>query len=257
MKMNYEFNDILDVLSESTLDEFFNLHEFDLFIEDGKSENSKDNKFKKLMDTASDKYMTGLNKRSESFAKLVVKKPDANATHEVQEKYEKKVLQARTAYKIGEILVSKAVLLGPLDMIATAAIVKGIANSDDPSDKMVADKLKALTDKANSLKEKANKLIDKVKGKKVTNDNFKAPYEAIQLQGKNIAKEIDAVKAKANKPATITESVLIDKFDEYLIKEDGSLVDNAYEILNTIVEKTDYTKYDIFPVVEHYINMII
>ena len=55
----------------------------------------------------------------------------------------------------------------------------------------------------------------------------------------------------------VTESALSDKFASYLLTESGELVDNAVDILSVIVEKTDYEKYDIYPIVEKYLDIII
>jgi hypothetical protein len=253
--MIYNVNDILDILSESTMDDIFDLYDLDLFIEDGDNKEPKENKFKKAVTKMGTAYVSGINKSSEAGARAVVRKPKEGSSPEALKKYEEQLLKAKTAIKIGEILVSKAFLIGPLDTIATAALITGMANSDDPTDKIVMDKLKMLANKAEMLKKKVSNLFDKNKDKPVTGDD-KRQYDAILLQGKNIAKKIDDTKAENNTATPVTESVLINKFNEYLLKEDGNLVDNAYEILSTIVEKTDYAKYDIFPVVEHYIDMI-
>lgn len=250
--MTYTMTDILDVLSESTIDNIFDL---ELFNEKADKE-SKENKFKKVSDKLGTAYISGINKSSDFLANAVVKKPKEGSSKEIQEKYEQKLLKVKSVIKIGEILLSKAVLIGPLDVIATAALITGVAKSDDPTDKLVMSKLKALASKVTALKNKISSLFNKNKDKPVTEED-KRQYDATLLQGKNIAKEIDAVKAKITKSNLVTESVLVNKFDEYLLKEDGSLVDNAYDILSVIVEKTDYTQYDIFPVVEHYIDMMI
>lgn len=250
--MTYTMNDIFDVLSESTIDNIFDI---ELFNEKADDE-TKGNKFKKVSDKLGAAYIGGINKSSDFLAKAIVKKPKEGSSTEVQEKYEQKLLKVKSVIKIGEILLSKAVLVGPLDVIATAALITGIVKSDDPTDKLVVSKLKALAGKAEALKNKITSLFNKNKDKPVTEED-KRQYDTTLLQGKNIAKEIDAVKEKINRSNVVTESVLVNKFDEYLLKEDGSLVDNAYDILSIIVEKTDYTQYDIFPVVEHYIDMMI
>ena len=155
-----------------------------------------------------------MTKRSDFVANKIVKKPPEGSSKEVQEKYEQKILKAKASYKVGEILVGSAILIGPLDLLAKAAIMSGITKSDDPADKMVVSKLKMLSDKASELKNKALKLINRNKGKQVTENEFKKPYEALQLQGMNIAKEIDATKEKISN--TVTESSLFNKFGEYL-----------------------------------------
>lgn len=258
--MIYNIYDIIDVLSESTVDTLYNNFDYAVFNENtDNNETKKESKVKKVIDGASKAYITGLNKSSEAISKTFIRKPKEGASDEIQQKYQEKLIKAKAAIKVGEILISKTILIGPLDVIATAALVNGITKSDDPTDKIVMDKLRMLMDKAKSLKLKVISFIDKKKDKEVTNVD-KQQYDAMSIQGMNIAKEMDAVRSRIDKNVdgkNITESTIINKFDEYLLKEDGTLVDNACEILSMIVEKTDYEKFDIFDVVEHYIDMII
>ena len=250
--MKYEYKDIICVLSESTIDEIF---DFNLFTESKNGKESKVSKFKKSIEKFGDKYVSGLNKGSETVANALVRKPKEGASTEAWDKYNQKLMRVKSIIKVGAILASKAVLLGPLDAIATAALFSGMSKSNDQTDKMVMEKLNHLKDEVSKLKDKLSELFEKNKNKPITEAD-KREYDKIYLKGKNTASEIDALKSKINKPATVTESVILNKFDEYLLKEDGTLVDNAYEILDTIVEKADYTKYDIYNTINHYIDMI-
>jgi len=300
--MPYKLEDILSVLSESSLDDLFN--EYDFYSE-GKFEDGvvntvdkaahtkagkkvikavddaknkpKNEKVEKAVSTVKTKggeiagkvmnskvaektggaINTAINKASDVGGKIIAGKRPSDISPEVQAKYETKLNTARAAIKGGVVAASKAVLAGPLDWLLTASVVKGIAQSDDPSDKIIVDTYKKVSDKAKALKERLVAVIDDAKKEDTTSDSFKKQYDAITLQGMNYAKEIDAVKARAQKEQPVTEStVMTYAFDKYLIKENGSLVDNAYELLSLIVEKVDYEKYDVCDIVEGYINML-
>ena len=300
--MPYNFEDILSVLSESTMDEILN--EYDFYsegkFEDGvvntvdKAANTKagkkvikavddmknkpkNEKVEKAISTVKNKSTeiaskvvnsnavekTGttinnaINKTSNVVGKVIAGKRPTDTSPEVQEKYEMKLNTARAAIKGGVIAASKAVLFGPLDVLLTASLVKGIAQSDDPADKMIRDKFKEVSDKTKALKERLVTVIDNAKKEDNPDEGFNKQYNAITLQGLNYAKQIDAVKAKAEKEQPVTESVVLSyTFDKYLFKEDGSMVDNAYELLSAIVEKVDYEKYDVCNIIESYIDML-
>ena len=270
--MKYTFNDILEVMSERTLDNLLLSPEFNLYIESEDKEKKSDNKQIKSEDTPKTEgktgpvrmAMKGLSKGSEFIAKAIVRKPSPDASTEIQEGYIKRVRMVSAGIKVGVICVLKAPIAGPLDWVLTAAITAHLLKSDDPSDKMVIEMIKQLKDKAAETKNKLVEWFKKNKDKEIT-ESDKNQYDALALQGLNIAKEMDAIKARIKKekkekpenPKNITESVLINKFDTLLINESGELVDNACDILRVIIEKTDYTKYEVFDVVEHYLNMII
>lgn len=301
--MSYKIEDILSVLSESSLDDFYN--KYDLYsegkVEDGivdtvsKAANTKvgkkvinavdeaknkpkNEKVEKTISTVKTKtgeiagkvanskvaektgnaVNTAINKTSNVVGKAIAGKRPTDTSPEVQAKYEAKLNTAKAVIKGGVVVASKAVLFGPLDWLLTASVVKGIAQSDDPSDKMIKDKYKEVSDKAKALKERLAVVIDDAKKEDKSDEVFKKQYDTIALQGMNCAKELDAVKARAQKSQPVTESAsLTYSFDKYLIKEDGTLVDNAYELLSMIVEKVDYEKYDVFNIIENYINMMI
>ena len=314
--MTYKLEDILSVLSESTLDDFFN--EYDFFTEDKKEfkekavnavkkaedgtvnlvdkaahskagkkviktvddmkNRPKNEKVEKVIDTVKTKgkevaskvanskvaetsgnaINTAINKTSGAVGKVVAGKRPTDNSPEVQATYENKVNVGRAAFKGGIVALSKAVLAGPLDWLLTASVVKGIAQSDDPSDKMIADTYKKVSTRVKALKERLDDVIDHARNEGTNIDDVKKQYDAITLQGLNYAKEIDAVKIRAQKEQPVKESAdMTYTFDKYLIKEDGILVDNAYEMLSTIIEKVDYEKYDIYHVIESYIDMLI
>jgi hypothetical protein len=301
--MPYKLKDIMDVLSEETLENLFNEYEF---YSEGKFDDSVVNAVDKAAHTKAGKKViktvdnlknkpkneniekavstvkaktgeivnkvssskavektgnavnTAVNKTSEVLGKAIAGKRPTDKSSEVQEKYENKVNNARAAIKGGVVLASKAVLIGPLDWLLTASIVKGIAESDDPSDKMIKNKFQEVSDKTKVLKDRLVNVIDDAKKEDKPAEEIKKQYDTIALQGLNYAKQLDAVRSKlVQKEHQVIESVVPSyTFDKYLIKEDGSMVDNAYELLSMIVEKVDYEKYDVYEIIEDYINML-
>ena len=270
--MVYNINDILDVLSESTTDSLFDM--YDLV-----TEGEKIDKFKNVVKTAqattgkiidkttNSKVGKAMGKAYNAVAetpgaiasKIAYKKPGANASPEVQKEYNKKVVSMKANFKVGvtlAVLAIKLPLFGPIDWVITACMASGLADKENPVNKETMRKLGDIKDKALAVKDKVKALFAKNKDKDSTDKEFQQEYNKLLREGNEIAKEADVViKGDMNKKIAVSESAIIDKFDKYLITENSMLVDNAFDILQLLVEKTDYSKIDIYPVLEHYFEM--
>ena len=270
--MVYNINDILDVLSESTAECLYDM--CDLFTEGEKMDKFKDVVKKaeattsKIIDKTTNSKVgkvmgKAYNAVSETpgaiASKIAYKKPAADASPEVQKEYNKKVISMKANFKVGvtlAVLAIKLPLFGPIDWVITACMASGLADKENAVNKETMKKLEVLKEKAVTVKDKIKTLFAKNKDKDSTDKEFQQEYNKLLRDGNEIAKAADVIiKGNMNKKAVVAENAFIDKFDKYLITENSVLVDNAFDILQLIVEKTDYSKIDIYPVLEHYFEM--
>lgn len=287
--MIYDVNDILSVLSESTSDYIFDVYDSILFTEGEKTEKLKENfnKAKDKVKTVSDKAM---NTKAGKVAKKVgsaagsvyngiAETPGAVAAGavatataiknnkslkgiipEIQKEYQQRAIKYRSNSKVGvtvAVLLAKGLLLGPPDWIITAIMGFGLGK-DTPVNQETRRKLNDLKEKAKTLLNKMKEVATKHKNADSTDKEFTKEYNELLREGNDIAREVDIeLRGLKNKPIAVAESTLIDKFDELLIAENGLFVENGFDILSTIVEKTDHDKFDIYPLLERYFEMAI
>ena len=281
--MTYKIDDILDVLSEKTSDYLFDIYDSVLFTEGEKFDKAKEtfNKVKnkvtetknKALDTKAGKVVKKVGSGAGSVYNAATEAPgvvaagvaatvDAVAKKkslkgllpEIRKGFQQRIIKYRANAKVGvtvAVLLAKGVLVGPLDWIITAIMASGLTK-DTEVNRETKRKLDVLKSKVFDLLGKVKTIANKYKDKDSTDKDFKSEYDALMQEGNVIAGEADSVMRDTKLAKPVTESTIIEKFDRYILNESGVLVDNAFSILSTIVEKTDYDKYDIYPVLEHY-----
>ena len=267
--MTYNINDIIEVLSESTLDSFLDIPEIDIYNESEKIDKAVKtvtNVGKKVIDkTVNSKVGETMgkvyNKVTETPGDLVAKAIYGKRPEQIdiQKEYDKKVINIKSNIKTGitvALLATKSFLLGPPDWIITICMVSGLLKNSEVNDE-TKEKIRKIKDKAVEIKDKIKELVTKHKDKDCTDKVFQKEYNDLLREGNVCAREADTIIKKfKNKPTPVAESSIIDTFDKYLLTESGSLVDDAVDKLIMIVESTDYEKYDIYPIIEHYCDMI-
>ena len=269
--MTYNVNDILEVLSESTLDSFLNSYDYKVFTEGeklNKAIKSTMDVGKKVIDKAVNNKVgaamgKGYNKVTEApgavIARVMYGKRPNNVPIEVQKEYDKKVINVKANVKTGvtvAVLITKSLLIGPPDWIITICMTSGLL-TDSEVNAATKEKIKVLKDKAVNIKNKIKELSKKYKDKDSTDKEFQKEYNELLREGNTCARELDSViKNMKPKQVPVAESSILDKFDGYLINESGFLVDNAVDVLNKIIDKVDYDKFDIYPVIERYCDMM-
>lgn len=219
--------------------------------------NPKSEESKKILTDAADKYNQGMNKRATAVASKIVKDPTKGGTikvsPEVYDKYKKDMLKWRTTYKVGEILATGAIAIGPIDTVIKIATATAMSRSNDPVDKATMELMNKLKDKALAVKNKVADLVNKVRGKKMSEQELSSQLSAVDTATAAVAKQTDAVKArKANAtPAKAVSESVYEKMDS-IFMENTTVKDNAYEILNMLIEQVDFNEVDMLPVVFHY-----
>lgn len=238
----------LDVYSESLKDVGRGIK---TVVKNPKSEESK-----KILTGLADKYNASINKRATSVAKKIVKDPTkggkVQVSPEVYDKYQKDMLKWRTRYKVSEILLTGLIAIGPVDTVIKAATITGMARSNDPVDKKTVELLNKVKEKAASLKNRITGLTKKVKNKELSEQQLSSEISAIDTATKALAKQTDVAIAKKEtaKLAMANESVY-EKMDKFLM-ENNCMTDEGYDILNMLIERTDFSQIDMFSVVCHY-----
>ena len=211
----------------------------------------KGQKVKEGFNKFSDKYNDGMNKRSEVFAKMVVKKPEKRVpkgqipTSDVHKQYKEDMKKWRIRYKVSEILVTGCIALEPVDTVLKAATINGLVRSSDPIDKDVMSKVKEIKDKALSIKDKVKDIIAKVRKKDLNESELKKEINTIDAATSHLAKSIDITKKKvalAQESVSENDKLMCqNKVCNLLFNENCELVHSAFDIANTIIEKCDYT----------------
>lgn len=278
--MNYDINDILCVLSESTVDGLFNQYDYKLITEGETIEKIKETTDKvknsnavkkgkeigkKVLDSPVGKVAGGVYNTATEFPGEIVgkvaygRKLSKNNSPEVQKEYHKKMINVKSNIKTGitvGILLSKNVLIGPPDWIITACMTAGLAK-DTEVNQETKRKVANLTNKAKDIVSKIKNLATKHKNTDSTDKEFNKEYNDLLRQGNELAKEADKeLRGTQNKLQIASESTIIDILDDHLINENGLLLDNTEDVLFILVEKTDYTKIDLYPIIEHYCDMM-
>lgn len=221
--------------------------------------NPKSEESKKILTSVADKYNKGMNNRATAVAKKIVKDPTKGGTvkvsPEVYDKYKKDMLKWRTTYKVGEILATGAIAIGPIDTVIKIATATAMAHSNDPVDKSTMELLNKLKEKALSVKNKLADIVSKVKGKKLSEQELSSQISAVDTAAAAVAKQTDAVKArKANAtPAKAVSESVYKKIDSFIM-ENSSITDNGYDILNMLIENVDFNEVDMFSAVFHYLD---
>lgn len=221
--------------------------------------NPKSEESKKILTSVVDKYNKGMNNRATAVAKKIVKDPTKGGTvkvsPEVYDKYKKDMLKWRTTYKVGEILATGAIAIGPIDTVIKIATATAMARSNDPVDKSTMELLNKLKEKALSVKNKLADIVSKVKGKKLSEQELSSQISAVDTAAAAVAKQTDAVKArKANAtPAKAVSESVYKKIDSFIM-ENSSITDNGYDILNMLIENVDFNEVDMFSAVFHYLD---
>lgn len=274
--MTYVIDDILEVLSESTLDGFLNTYNFAVITEGEKSEKFKNaikataDVGKKVVDKATKSKVGAVmgnayNKATEAPGGLIARtlygKRPVDVPVEVQKEYDKKVINVKANIKAGvtvAVLIAKSLLVGPPDWIITICMVSGLM-TDSEVNSATKEKIKNIKNTAVDIKNKIKSLATKYKDCDSTDREFQKEYNELLREGNKCAREADAIIKQtktSRKQVAVTESSIIKKFDDYLITETGSLVHNATDILHSIINKVDYDKYDIYPIIERYCDMM-
>ena len=104
----------------------------------------------------------GMNKSSEFLASKIVKQPTSNSKSEY-EAYMNKLNKWKAGIKIAEFMAMGAIAIGPIDIALKAAVLKGVKDSKDPSDKMFQKGLNIAASKAKSIQNKFSELRNKLK----------------------------------------------------------------------------------------------
>ena len=104
----------------------------------------------------------GMNKSSEFLASKIVKQPTSNSKSEY-EAYMNKLNKWKAGNKIAEFMAMGAIAIGPIDIALKAAVLKGVKDSKDPSDKMFQKGLNIAASKAKSIQNKFSELRNKLK----------------------------------------------------------------------------------------------
>lgn len=220
----------------------------------------KSEESKQILNRAADKYNAGMNKRATFVAKKIVRDPTKggkkDVSAEVYEKYKRDMLKWRTAYKVGEILATGAIAIGPIDTVIKIATATAMARSSDPVDQATMALMNKLKDKALSIKDKLKGLVDKVRGKKINEGQLKSEISSLDNATSAVAKETDVVKnrkekssgSNSGKPVTVNESVY-QKIDNFLTLCGEK---NKHRALELIIEYTDFNRVDMLPVISYY-----
>lgn len=215
--------------------------------------NPRSEESKKILNGLADKYNKGMNNRATSVAKKIVKDPTkggkVQVSPEVYDKYKKDMLKWRSRYKVGEILATGAIAIGPIDTVIKIATVTAMSRSNDPVDKKTMELLNKVKEKALSLKNKVAGLAKRVKGKQISEQELTSQINAADTAAAALAKETDVAKTKKEnlKPATVSESVY-EKMDTYFTENSV----DKYQVLNMMIEKTNFSEVDMFSVICHY-----
>ena len=106
----------------------------------------------------------GMNKSSEFLASKIVKQPTSNSKSEY-EAYMNKLNKWKAGIKIAEFMAMGAIAIGPIDIALKAAVLKGVKDSNDPSDKMFQKGMNIAASKAKSIQNKFSELRNKLKNK--------------------------------------------------------------------------------------------
>lgn len=222
--------------------------------------NPKSEESKKILTDVADKYNQGMNKRATTVASKIVKDPTKGGTvkvsPEVYDKYKKDMLKWRTTYKVGEILATGAIAIGPIDTVIKIATATAMSRSSDPVDKATMELMNKLKDKALAVKNKVADIVNKVRGKKMSEQELSSQLSAVDTATAAVAKQTDTIKArKANAtPAKAVSESVYEKMDSFFM-ENLTVKDNAYEILNMLIEHVDFNEVDMLPVVFHYVGI--
>lgn len=285
--MTYKIDDILSVLSESTSDYLCDVL---LFTEGEKIQKAKEAAEKvkdkavevgnKVLDTKAGKVVQKVGSGAGSVYNAVTETPGAVAAGvaatasavksgkpikemipEIQKGFQQRVVKYKASSKVGvtvAVLLAKGLLIGPPDWIITAIMAAGLAK-DTAVNRETKRKLNVLKDKVMDIVGKIKALAAKHKDKDSTDSAFKNEYNELLREGNRLASEADRELRNSQniKQQPVTEAVIAKTFDKYLITENGTLVDNIYEVLHTIIEKTDHEKIDLYPLLDHYFEKAI
>ena len=191
-------------------------------------------------------YQGALDKGADFASKKVVKEPPKGSSPEIYKEYEKKLKQWKLRFKAGEILAAQVIAVGPLDFLVSA--MNGVVISHDPDLKPILDKVK---DKGRSLLDKVKELNNRLKNGSLTEDKLKKEVNAITTAGAAVAKQADTIANKKYTPIAANESTF-DILDSYVM-ENGEVTNDGYDILNVLIEKTDFSERpEMFDIICHY-----
>lgn len=211
----------------------------------------------------SGKYMKGLNKRGEKFAEAITKKPNTEGKPAYEHiilttEYCDKLRKIKNAYKVGEILAIEGIsLVIPFTTIPyTSMLSVGMANSKDPDDKAVQDKVKGIISNIKGIGDKIISKFKKDKGKEITPED-KKEIDRLYEQGYNAAKEGERLINKA-KAKAVNESVEeIDNFNALESLFDTLLtLDDPTKAIENFMESCEYDEYT-YDTIERYINVFL
>ena len=289
--MEYNLNDLMDILAENTSDELFDLYSYNLFTEGNKFDNFKKGvsgvakKTAKavtdgIVKVATSEKMKPVGKAYNAVAEApgaaaaaFIKKPSVDAPPEVQRKYHQQVIKCKAASKgiiTAPLLAVKSLLFGPPDWIISAIIASGFLIESDVN-REYKRILTELQKRGKDLVDKIRQLCEARKNNKITDDEFRAKYNEILNEGNKIAANVDKtfINIKndrlklddsknhntVQKPVK-TESTIINTLNGYFLTESGCPVDDIYEKLSLLVEKVDYSKLDLYPIIEYYCDQV-
>lgn len=212
------------------------------------------------LQTAGNAYVKGMNSRAEFLAGKIVKKPDENATSSEYAKYKRDFLKWKARIKIGEILATGAIAIGPVDTALKALTVIGMANSRATEDRLIKQKLKGLTEKASAVKNAMNNLKTKLRKKELNESQLKREINKIDLLTSHATKEGDAVNKlkvkKSDKKYTAkvsTESADGNDISDLDVFEE--MTELTYEMAKYVIESTDYMNEEAVNKISNYLDI--
>lgn len=199
----------------------------------------------------------GMNRSSEFLASKIVKQPTSNSKSEY-EAYMNKLNKWKAGIKIAEFMAMGAIAIGPIDVALKAAVLKGVKDSKDPSDKMFQKGLNIAASKAKSIQNKFSELRNKLKNKSINEGQLKSGLNQIAVQTGNVMKLMD--KSKGSKVVKESSYSLDEGMKKgiynVLFNESGDPVDNFYAIVESQMSRSDYNNDHDYAIMEYIMELV-
>lgn len=245
-------------------------------------------KVKDTVMTGSGKYVDSMGKRGEAVAKVALgyMKPNFNSSEGTIQRYQQNVNRIKTAYKVGEIVaIAVPAFLcpfGPTGSLYTAILATGLANSTDPGDKKILEKLNGLKSRIENIKNKIKNVATKITKSPVT-EKDKKELDTGYAEGLSVVKQMQQISNSQklnnnNQPASNQAEPTKESANNYdtawlnemnqllkshyeseindLIFENGLLTESYYDILTNYIIEADYNNENLVRAIDSVIEKL-